>query len=273
MKFNSEIKVLSDALSFAKMDFEVKQSDIINEDTGKTSNISKSIYKSTNGLELGIVGKKYRILQNWEAFDFFNIMSQDSEVHFKEYYLIGGGKICILKVDLDNIGDYKKRIVLINGHDGKVGCGVRFELYSEKWDTSITGNFENVSNEVKIKHTMNVKQNLEEAKRIKEISDDYFIEMNRWCEYFSKVGVGGVEEKIFKSLGYKGSNKTDSKVSFIKDLYQEKSTCALHLLVSFSEWVDKYSCKTEEKRIVFSNLTKGLRVKENMFNLMKGSLL
>jgi hypothetical protein len=276
MKITEKITTLEQALIHSGLDFPIGESEIVNKETGIVSENSKSIYRKDTKQELGIVGKKYRILQNLEAFDFFNIICQDKELIFTESFMIDNGRICILKADETkkitiNNYDFIKRYVLINGHDGKVGCSVRFELYNEKYDTSITrGNI--LKNEVKIKHTANVKQKLEEAKRVekveKEFFDYYLVQVSSITDLEHSIMTTGsfdIDEYIFDALGYKGSTRTDKKISLIKDLYEEKGgETNLDFAIAVCQWIDNYSCKNEEKRIYYSNIEKGLKIKERV---------
>lgn len=89
--------------------------------------------RQTDGAVLGVVGERYRPLQNHEAFSFFDPFVAAGEATYETAGSLGGGsRVWVLArinrdpVMIGNNDQIDKYILLSNGHDGKIAVRIGF---------------------------------------------------------------------------------------------------------------------------------------------------
>ena len=142
----------------------------------------------------GVVGKDYHIVQNTEAFAFFDaIVGGGDGIQYETAGALGCGERIFITAKLPGYirvgnGDdvTEKYIFLSNKHDGKGSIIAAFTPIRVVCQNTLNAALGNMSNVVRIKHTTGVKQRLEDAHRVMGIADRLSVQMeglfNRWAK-------------------------------------------------------------------------------------------
>lgn len=197
----------AEALKFSGLDFDVLQKPaMMNIGIDNRPNKIQLVevpgkfvnYRSDNNTPLGIVGKAYQVLQNKEAFSFFDpLVDKDEAIYHTAGALGKGEKIWILaklpdyiKVGKDDI--IEQYVLIYNNHDGAgsvVACVTPVRVVC---NNTLTMALRNTTNKVSIRHTKNVEDNLKEAHKVLEISNQYTEELS---SIFNRMALTEVNDK------------------------------------------------------------------------------
>jgi phage/plasmid-like protein (TIGR03299 family) len=185
-----------EALQFAGLDFEVlKRPNIHRLDNGNqiTSNNSFYTYRPDTGAILGDrLGKDYEVVQNIDAFSFFDVIVGGDGIQYETAGALGKGeKIFItaklpgyIKVEKDDC--IEKYLFLTNSHDGYGSIVAAFTPIRIVCNNTLNAALKNCSNSIKIRHTANAKERLEEAHKVLGISNQLSQQLdsifNRWAK-------------------------------------------------------------------------------------------
>jgi phage/plasmid-like protein (TIGR03299 family) len=152
---------------------------------------------------LGVVGKDYEVVQNKNAFSFFDaIVGGDGIIYETAGALGKGERIFItaklpdyIKVGKDDL--IEKYLFLTTSHDGFGSITAAFTPIRIVCNNTLNAAFRNCSNSIKIRHTQNAKERLEEAHKVMGIS-------NRLSEYletaFNQWSTIRITDKKVKEL-------------------------------------------------------------------------
>lgn len=203
-----------EAIVAAGLDWRVDSKPIFNE----FGNEIAGFYANTrdkDGKVLGVVGNKYKIVQNSDAFDFTDSLLDDGMVYETAGSLNGGKKIWLLgkmpetKILNDKVEPY---VCFVNSHDGtgaikvcmtpvRVVCNntLNFALNTAKrmWSTIHVGNMES---------------KLNEAKATLGLIDNYMKALDVDCEKMANYKMSDAEfEGIFDELYPVDSNEDSQR--------------------------------------------------------------
>ncbi|MES2545702.1 MAG: DUF932 domain-containing protein [Bacteroidota bacterium] len=183
----------SEAIHFAGLDYEVEKRKLFTPDSGDHS-IEVPNYFSTvrtdNNAILGVVGKDYQIVQNRDAFSFFDaIVGGDGMLYETAGALGKGERIFItaklpdyIRVGKDDL--IEKYLFLTTSHDGSGSITAAFTPIRIVCANTLNAALRNQSNTVRIRHTSNAKQRLEQAHKVMGITDVLSVQMeaifNNW---------------------------------------------------------------------------------------------
>lgn len=174
--------------------------DAANEDTEtKTPEIEVSNYYATMRTDteqvLGVVGKYYEVVQNADAFRFFDaIVGGDGILYETEAALGKGERIFItaklpgyIKVGSDDV--IEKYLFLSTSHDGFGSITAAFTPIRIVCNNTLNAALRNCSNSIKIRHTQNAKEHLEEAYKLMGITNRLSTELESIFKKWSKVHI------------------------------------------------------------------------------------
>lgn len=190
----------TEAIQHAGLDYEVVKREVFTiaaDDSMEKSNpIAVSNYFATirtdNDSVLGVVGKDYEVVQNRDAFSFFDaIVGGDGMLYETAGALGKGERIFItaklpayIKIGKDDL--IEQYLFLTTAHDGSGSIMAAFTPVRIVCANTLNAAMKNSSNAVRIKHTANAKERLEQAHRIMGLSNKLSIEMesifNRWAK-------------------------------------------------------------------------------------------
>lgn len=200
----------AEALKFAGLDYEVIREDLyttsFNSD-GQAMDFSKrvkthfaTIRKDTGDI-LGIVGKDYQVVQNIEAFGFFDAIVGGDGIQYETAGALGNGERIFITAKLPNyikVGKedlIERYLFLTTSHDGYGSITAAFTPIRVVCQNTLNAALRNHSNCIKIRHTTGAKERLEQAHKLMGISNTLSAQLeiifNRW----SKVQISDPEVK------------------------------------------------------------------------------
>jgi phage/plasmid-like protein (TIGR03299 family) len=140
---------------------------------------------------LGVVGKDYEIVQNKDAFTFFDAIVDEGIMYETAGALGKGERIFItaklpgyIKVGNDDL--IEKYLFLTTSHDGFGSITAAFTPIRIVCNNTLNAALRNCSNSIKIRHTVNAKERLEQAYKVmgiaNKLSEDLEGIFDRWAK-------------------------------------------------------------------------------------------
>lgn len=205
------------AIKFAGLDYEVEKSPLFTKGTELTESQDALIMgsselevpnyfaniRSDNNTVLGVVGKDYQIVQNREAFSFFDsIVGGGDGILYETAGALGNGERIFITAKLPDYirvgnGDdiTEKYIFLTTSHDGSGSITAAFTPIRIVCQNTLNASLRNMSNVVRIRHTSGAKQRLEDAHKVMGLANRLSKELESTFNYWSKIKIGDAEMK------------------------------------------------------------------------------
>jgi phage/plasmid-like protein (TIGR03299 family) len=197
----------AEAIEQANLDYQVgicpKKAEITLED-GSTiySPIEDKFatYRKDTNEVLGEVATRYEIVQNKDAFGFFDAIIDSGEAIFETAGSLGKGERIFvtakLPEDLLVAGEpCNKYIMLTNSHDGSSSIIAGFTNIRIVCNNTLQAALRGLSNKVSIPHRMGAKERLAEAYKVMNIHSKYTDEVSL---YFNKMAETKIDDEILK---------------------------------------------------------------------------
>ena len=206
-----------EAIRYAGLDYEViksplftKGSNIIETSQGIEVGYSEldvpnyfANIRSDNNAVLGVVGKDYHIVQNREAFNFFDaIVGGGDGILYETAGALGNGERIFITAKLPDYirvgnGDdiTEKYIFLTTSHDGSGSITAAFTPIRIVCQNTLNASLRNMSNVVRIKHTSGAKQRLEDAHKVMGLANTLSNQLQDIFNNWTKVRVTDSEVK------------------------------------------------------------------------------
>lgn len=174
--------------------------------------------------ELGVVGKRYEVLQNSEAFDWFNPFIENKQATFHTAGSLKGGRIIWVLVELNRdpmqirAGDtVRKFLLLSHSHDGSRALSVGFTpIRVVCWNTlsmatyNSKGKGKGENQMIRLKHTSKILDNLALVRDTINMVDQQF---EATAEQYRKLATRAINrkdlEKYVTIVMCKGSKDAD----------------------------------------------------------------
>ena len=152
--------------------------------------------RTDNGTPLGVVGKDYHVLQNREAFSFFDsIVGGTDGMIYETAGALGQGERIFITAKLPDyikVGSndlIEKYIFLTTSHDGSGSITAAFTPVRIVCQNTLGAALQNRTNVVRIRHTVNAKQRLEQAHKVMGVSNRLGTEMEGIFNQWAKVRI------------------------------------------------------------------------------------
>ena len=198
-----------EALQFAGLDYRVEKRELFTYDTenqltyqrneNKIATVQVPNFYATvredNETVLGVVGKDYQVVQNIDAFSFFDAIVGGDGIQYETAGALGKGeKIFItaklpgyIKVGSDDM--IEKYLFLTTSHDGFGSIMAAFTPIRIVCNNTLNAALKNCSNAIKIRHTANAKERLEEAHKVMGISNQLSVQLEGIFNQWAKVRI------------------------------------------------------------------------------------
>lgn len=195
----------AEALKFAGLDFEVEKLPNIhrlNDGTEITSQTSFFTYRPDTGAVLGDrLGKDYQVVQNTDAFAFFDSIVGGDGIMYETAGALGKGERIFITAKLPDyirVGNddlIEKYLFLTTSHDGFGSITAAFTPIRIVCNNTLNQAMQNHSNAVKIRHTTNAQDRLKEAHKVLGISNTLSAELEQLFNHWAKVQITDREVK------------------------------------------------------------------------------
>lgn len=195
----------AEAIRYAGLDYEVIKQGIYTRATHgqgeATAPEEKEVpdyfatLRKDNNTVLGIVGKDYEVVQNRDAFSFFDSIVGGDGILYETAGALGNGERIFItaklpgyiKVGHDDL--IEQYLFLTTSHDGSGSITAAFTPVRIVCANTLNAALKNNSHALRIKHTANAKERLEQAHRIMGIADTLGSALEETFNRWSKIPV------------------------------------------------------------------------------------
>lgn len=191
-----EAMTAEEAIRLGRLDFTVKKTPI-QVVGGKEIPKHYATVRTDTGDALGIVKSSYEIVQNTEAFSFFDTIIDRGEAIFETAGVLGRGERIFITAKLPNDivvnGDkIENYLLLTSGHTGYTPVQIGFTPIRVVCNNTLTSALRGLSNKMTIHHYSTAKQKLATAASVMGLSSTYTKELN---DIFTKMANVKIDEK------------------------------------------------------------------------------
>lgn len=244
----------AEAIRFAGLDYTVEKRKLFtydNENVAANEEVEIKIaeievphfyatLRTDNEQVLGVVGKDYEIVQNIEAFSFFDSIVGGDGIQYETAGALGKGERIFITAKLpgyikvgkeDLIEQY---LFLTTSHDGYGSITVAFTPIRIVCNNTLNAALRNHSNAIKIRHTANAKDRLEQAHRVMGISNQLSLQLETVFNQWAKVRITDPQVKKLIQLALVPNKEVLQNIISGKD--DETSTCFKNMCDSAYEY-------------------------------------
>ncbi|RYY36971.1 MAG: DUF945 domain-containing protein [Sphingobacteriaceae bacterium] len=198
-----------EAIAFAGLDYEVVKAPIFARGAGLFESFPIADQFATMRTDtkavFGVVGKDYQIVQNADAFAFFDAIVGGGEgILYETAGALGNGERIFITAKLPGYirvgnGDdvTQKYIFLTTSHDGSGSITAAFTPVRVVCSNTLNAAMKNATNVVRIRHTAGAKERLEQAHKVMGVADNLSIQLEGIFNDWANVRV---EDKQVKQL-------------------------------------------------------------------------
>jgi phage/plasmid-like protein (TIGR03299 family) len=222
-----------EALQFAGLDFEVlKRPNTHKLDDGNVVVSKSSFYTyrpDTNAILGDRLGKDYEVVQNIDAFSFFDAIVGGEGIQYETAGALGNGEKIFITAKLPgyikvaNTDSIEKYLFLTTSHDGFGSIVAAFTPVRIVCNNTLNGALSNHTNAIKIRHTANVKQRLEEAHKVLGISNQLSQHLEGIFNQWAKVRITDKEVQKLIQMAMVPNKEVLNNIQ--KGELDELSTC------------------------------------------------
>jgi phage/plasmid-like protein (TIGR03299 family) len=190
-----------EAIVHAGLDYQVEKAKLFANGMLKTeredvSAISVPGYFATmrtdNNAVLGVVGKDYQIVQNRDAFTFFDSIVSGDGIMYETAGALGKGERIFITaklpgyIEVGNDDLIEKYLFLTTSHDGSGSITAAFTPVRVVCANTLNSAMKNMTNVVKIRHTSNAAERLKTAHKVMGIASRFSEEIGKTFNQWAK---------------------------------------------------------------------------------------
>lgn len=222
----SEYPTSAEAIQFAGLDYRVEKRRLFTFDTGNSfgntdttqPTIEVPSYFATvrtdSDTVLGVVGKDYQVVQNRDAFSFFDSIVEGEGIQYETAGALGKGERIFITAKLPNyirVGGedlVEKYLFLTTSHDGFGAITAAFTPVRIVCANTLNAAMHNHSNSIKIRHTANAKERLQQAHKLMGVTSKLSMELEELFNQWAKVPITDSEVKKLIQLALAPGKET-----------------------------------------------------------------
>ena len=219
----NEAMTSEQVVELANLNYEVNKTPIYikptigeNETPMEIPNILAT-YRTDNGAPLGLVSERYEVVQNKDAFLFFDPIIDRGEAIYETAGVLGRGERVFITAKLPEdilvAGEKVEQYLLItNGHDGKNAVRVGFTPVRVVCNNTLTAALNSLKNSYTIFHFNNPLERLKEASKVMGLASTYMNDVSLIFEDMANKQIRDEQlmafiEEIFVSKDYVKKNE------------------------------------------------------------------
>jgi phage/plasmid-like protein (TIGR03299 family) len=191
----------AEAIEAAGLDYQVDKKPMFTRGAGKARvevpDHFCTIRRDTGDI-LGVVGSRYTVLPNKDAFTFFDALVSEGEAIFETAGALGNGETIWVLAKLPGyirIGrhdEVKKYLLLTNSHDGSSMVRTKLTPVRVVCNNTLTSALEGAEQEVRIRHTPSAVDRLQEAHKLLGLTNQLYRELEI---IFNRMSVKRITER------------------------------------------------------------------------------
>ena len=220
----------SEAVRHAGLDFRVEKRPLFTYDNGnnfgnadnRKADVSVPNYFATLRTDteevLGVVGKDYEVVQNEDAFSFFDAIVGGDGIQYETAGVLGKGERIFITAKLPDyirIGKddlIEQYLFLTTSHDGFGSITAAFTPVRIVCRNTLAAALKNKSYSVKIRHTANAKVRLQQAHHLMGITSELSAQMEAIFNHWTRVRITDSEVKKLIELAMAPSREVLQKI-------------------------------------------------------------
>lgn len=206
-----------EALEAAGLNYRVEKRKLFTYDNqnlfGNADTIAPNIFvpnyyatiRTDNEAVLGVVGRDYEVVQNVDAFAFFDAIVDGDGIQYETAGALGKGERIFITAKLPgyikvaNDDLIEKFLFLTTSHDGFGSITAAFTPVRIVCNNTLNAAMKNSTNAIKIRHTANAKERLEQAHKVMGISNGLSLQMEAIFNHWAKVRI--TDKEVRKLIG------------------------------------------------------------------------
>jgi phage/plasmid-like protein (TIGR03299 family) len=162
------------AIKLAKLDYEVALAPAYGKVGDDLLLCEKNFvsYRTDTNIPFGIVGSRYTVVQNWEAFEFFDSFINKGDAIFETAGVLGVGETVFITAKLPNpivvTGEdiVDKYLLLTMSHDGTASITATFTPVRVVCNNTLQMALRGAKNKVSIRHTQSAQDKIRAASKL-----------------------------------------------------------------------------------------------------------
>jgi len=199
-----------EALENAGIHFKVSKIPMYAEILGNREQVKDAFVNvKDDGTQLGVVGNRYHVIQNAEALGVLDPLVKDGNLKVENAGYFGNGeRVWLQAVINDGNGTFEpvngdpieKYAIFYNSHDGSSGIGVAFtptRIWCQNMLRATIAKAQRANRAVRLRHTLNYKQRLDEAYTIFGSANKYFDLFEEEMKYLSGANIDVKTANVF----------------------------------------------------------------------------
>lgn len=220
----SSAKTVSDALSTAGLDWTVECKALYDENGNEYPKYRANVRDTDNKL-LGIVTDAYTIIQNEEAFNFVDSLSDNGFTFDRAGQFRDGGAIWLMGKlpEVSILGDkIDNNLVFVNSHDGSHGVKVMMTPVRVACYNMLNLALQKATRIWSAKHTRHLYSKIEEARYTLGLANNYMKELSTQADILANKAITDAQiEAIFDTMfpvdKTKDSERKINNISILKN--------------------------------------------------------
>lgn len=196
--------------------------------------------RTDNDAVLGVVGKDYQIIQNRDAFSFFDSIVGGDGILYETAGALGKGERIFITAKLPDyirVGSddlIEKYLFLTTSHDGSGSITAAFTPIRIVCANTLNAAMNNKTNAVRIRHTSNARQRLEQAHKVMGISDMLSAQMESIFNHWTKIRI--TDSEVKKLIQYALVPNKEALKAIVEGREEELSACFTNMVDSAFEY-------------------------------------
>jgi phage/plasmid-like protein (TIGR03299 family) len=232
----------AEALKFAGLDYTVEKRNMFTFDSRNHENAINSggtfedcdagifvpnyyaTLRTDTDQVLGVVGNDYQVVQNVQAFEFFDaIVGGKSGIHYETAGALGDGERVFITAKLPDfirVGRkdcIEKYLFLTTSHDGLGSIQIAFTPVRIVCRNTLNAALSNQTNCIRIRHTASATDKLKEAHKMLGITNQLSVELEAVFNRWSRVRISDPELKRLIQLAMIPNKETYDNIKAGKD--------------------------------------------------------
>jgi phage/plasmid-like protein (TIGR03299 family) len=221
----NEAMTSKQAIELAGLNYLVSKTNAVANIDGKIISINDKFvtYRKDTNFPLGIVGARYEVVQNEDAFLFFDSITEAGCAMYETAGALGNGERIFISAKMPDFINIKGTedntevfVLLTSSHDGSGSVVAAITPIRVVCQNTLNAALYGTQNKISIRHTSNVKQNLSNAHKLLGISHKYTEQLNECFNFLAKKNITDAQVKKLVADLFKSEKEDSSRIKNIQ---------------------------------------------------------
>jgi len=207
-----------EAIEAAGLDYPVELQPIYLQNKKEIAR-KKAIVRADKQIALGLATDSYKVIQNSEAFSFFDSVVGEGQAIYHTAGALGvGQRVWILAKLPDDIIVTKddvveKYLLLVNSHTGTSALKMYFTPVRVVCENTLIASYRDAAHGVSIRHMGDIKTKVDEARRLLGLAINYYARFSKDVHALTKYKMTDKELDSYFNYALSGKAKLDREMS------------------------------------------------------------